>query len=421
MEPDDLFEDIVEMSRLERMISDLGVGGKIDKSIMSAAAKAVEKEMDKSKPFSPSGFAEEKKQAEERAKARAEEAAKLRAETELKEKMEKDRIEALKLIELQKGYFGELVSRDDVLEEHTNFIPTIDPTYHFQPVTEEICYNLHSRKPILLIGHTGTGKTSLAEQVAARIGQPTIRANMNGQTSISDFVGFWGVKGAETYWVDGVLPFAMQKGLWLIVDELDCADAPILTVLNAVLERNGKLVLKEKGHEVITPHKNFRIIATANAAGRMAEYRSLYQGTNIMNEAFMDRFKCYVIDYMPDALEKKVLKAAYPALSEMLCHKLVELANNVRKAFLQETVQCTFSTRRLLDWAEDIVYFQSKKMKKPISKAAESTIFSKISKEDAAAIEGFMKRLIGPEDVAEHSVSFHDGEAPKKRMSFKDS
>lgn len=375
-----------------------------------------------SKSWSPTRSAEERLAAEEAEKLKLELEAKKAAEAALKVKLERERKEAQRLAKLQEGYFGELVARDDVLDMHKDFIPKLDEAYHFQPITEEVCHDLAKKKPILLIGHTGTGKTSMAEQIASRLGQPTIRANMNGQTTISDFVGFWGVKGSETYWVDGVLPFAMKNGFWLIVDELDFADAPILSVLNAVLERNGKLVLKEKGHEVIIPHPSFRLVATANACGRMAEYRSLYQGTNIMNEAFMDRFKCYIVDYMPEALEKKVIKASYPELSEGLCSKLVDTANSVRKAFLQETVQCTFSTRRLLDWAEAIVHFQDKKAKKPVAKAAESTIFSKISKEDAAALEGFMKRLIGPEDVAsvDPSLSIHDGEAPKKKMSFKD-
>lgn len=378
------------------------------------------------KPWSPTRSSEDRVRAEEAEKTRVELEAKRAAEAALKVKLERERKEAQRLAELQEGYFGELTYRDDVLDLHKDFIPKLDRAYHFQPMTEEVCHDLFKRKPLLLIGHTGTGKTSMAEQIAARLGQPTIRANMNGQTTISDFVGFWGVRGAETYWVDGVLPFAMKNGFWLIVDELDFADAPILSVLNAVLERNGKLVLKEKGHEVIIPHPHFRLIATANACGRMAEYRSLYQGTNIMNEAFMDRFKCYIVDYMPEALEKKVLKASYPELSEQLCSKLVDLASSVRKAFVQEAVQCTFSTRRLLDWAEAIVHFQHKKAKKPVAKAAESTIFSKISKEDAAALEGFMKRLIGPEDVPDpiggsyENVTLHDGDAPKKKMSFKD-
>lgn len=70
-----------------------------------------------------------------------------------------------------------------------------------------------------------------------------LHSNMNRQTTIGDFVGFWTVKGSETQWVDGVLPLAMRAGHWLVIDEIDFAEPAIL----AVLEPGGRLLLKEKG------------------------------------------------------------------------------------------------------------------------------------------------------------------------------
>jgi cobaltochelatase CobS len=216
---------------------------------------------------------------------------------------------------------------------------------------------------------------------------------MNGQTSISDFTGFWAVKAGETYWVDGVLPHAMKNGLWLIIDELDFAEAPILSVLNSVLESNGTLMLKEKGNEVVRAHKNFRIFATANAIGQYAEFRGLYQGTNIMNEAFLDRWRCYVIEYLPSDIEAKVLAAAVPRMTETIAKELVKVAAMARQAFINEELQCTFSTRRLLDWAEQTIHFHKLGEQAPF-KAAESTIFSKISRENGTVVKGFMSRIL---------------------------
>lgn len=313
-----------------------------------------------------------------------------------------------------------LTIREDLSEEEQLLVPLLDEGYHFQNITERVCYDIIRSKPVLLIGHTGTGKTSLIEQLAARINQPTIRANMNGQTSISDFVGQWGVKGQETYWIDGILAYAMRMGLWLIVDELDFAEAAILSVLNAVLERNGKLVLKERGNEVVAPHRDFRIIATANAAGQMMDHRAMYQGTNIMNEAFLDRFKCYIIDYMSEAVECKVIKSKVPTLPNTLVSKIVSVAHTIRHAFNKEEVQCTFSTRRLLDWAEDIAFLKEKEIKNYIFEAAEGTIFAKISTDDRDIIKGLMQRALG--DVEEDFVLEEVEEKPiktTKKMSFK--
>ena len=153
----------------------------------------------------------------------------------------------------------------------------------------------------MLIGHTGAGKTSLIEQVAARAQHGVVRSNMNGQTTVGDFVGFWTVKGGETMWVDGVLPTAMREGLWLIVDEIDFAEPSILAALTAVLEPHGRLTLKEKGNEVVAPHPAFRLFATANAVGAMSQFRHLYQGANLMNEAFLDRWRVYLLDYLSPA------------------------------------------------------------------------------------------------------------------------
>ena len=115
-------------------------------------------------------------------------------------------------------------------------VPRVNPAYLFSERFNDIVEDIVENKRVMLIGHTGAGKTSLIEQVAARAGHGVVRSNMNGQTTVGDFVGFWTVKGGETLWVDGVLPTAMREGLWLIVDEIDFAEPSILAALTAVLE-----------------------------------------------------------------------------------------------------------------------------------------------------------------------------------------
>jgi len=267
-------------------------------------------------------------------------------------------------------------------------VPKATPHYYFAPHTDNVCKDILEKKAVMLIGHTGTGKTSLITQIAARLNQPLLRVNMNGQTSVGDFVGLWTVKGGETVWVDGVLPLAMRMGYWLIVDEVSVAEAPNLSVLQSVLESSdGTLTLKEKGHEVIVPHENFRIFSTDNAAGSMSRFRHLYQGTNILNEAFLDRWRVYKIGYLPAAEEAKVLAASIPT-SEKAAQVLVRVANALRDGFEREELAQTFSLRRLIDWGQMIV------RTKNALEAAECTIFSKVSKEDAEVIKGVISNII---------------------------
>lgn len=280
-------------------------------------------------------------------------------------------------------------------------VPSIDKAYEFQDeLTKRVLLTVQKAKPVLLIGHTGTGKTSLVQQLAARINQPTVRVNLNQQTTYADFIGQWTVVAGEMVWVDGVLPHAMKNGYWLIIDEIDYGEPNILCSLNSVLEKVPSLTLKEKNKEAVAVDPNFRIFGTGNACGAMKEWRHLYQGTNLMNEAWLDRWTVFKIDYLSEEAETRVLTNSVEKLSAGVAKELVKIANMVRKAFIEETVGCTFSTRRLLDWSEATISEvilsgtdRAKKGEAPI-RAAEYTVFNKISREDTMAIDGMMRRVL---------------------------
>ena len=292
----------------------------------------------------------------------------------------------------------EFPKRTGLSEELKLQIPKANPVYRMQPMAETVAFDISKSNPVALSGHCGTGKTSLIYQMAALTGNPVIRVNTNQQTSIADFVGTWVVKATETgttmEWIDGALPYAMRHGCWLIIDEIDYAEPAILSALNAVLEPARTLMLKQKGNESIVAHEDFRIFATGNTLGQMAEYRSLYQGTSIMNEAFVDRWRLHIVDYLPTELEVEVLTASVQGMTAPTARNMVKVAACVRKAFLEETGQSTFSTRRLIDWGEMMVHFARKKLARNAPmKAAESTVLSKISREDATAFTGYVQRV----------------------------
>ncbi|RDV00608.1 AAA family ATPase [Trinickia dinghuensis] len=272
-------------------------------------------------------------------------------------------------------------------------VPEENPAYLFAARSDDILRDVVENRRLLLIGHTGTGKTSLIEQIAAHTHQGVLRSNMNGQTTVGDFVGFWTVKGGETIWIDGVLPTAMREGLWLIVDEVDFAEPAILAVLTAVLEPGGRLLLKEKGNEIVAPHPSFRLFATANAVGSMGQYRHLYQGANVMNEAFLDRWRVYRIDYLSREDEAQVLRRTFgPRISEAMARTLASIAAECREAFMREDLAGAFSTRRLLDWTALML-----RTKDPET-AAGPTIYSKVSAEDARLIRSIIEHHIGVEE-----------------------
>jgi len=268
------------------------------------------------------------------------------------------------------------------------WVPAINPAFLFSASAHDVLNDIVENRRIMLIGHTGSGKTSLIEQIAARSQHGVLRANMNGQTTVGDFVGFWTVKGGETLWIDGVLPTAMRLGLWLIIDEIDFAEPAILAILTAVLEPGGRLMIKEKGNEVLAPHPAFRLFATANAAGTMSRFRHLYQGANLLNEAFLDRWRVYQIDYLSPAEEANVLVQTLPLLTRAMADTLAAIAADCRAAFLREDISNTFSTRRLLDWAELMLRNGDP------DRAAAPVIYSKLSDDDAAVVRGIIRHYI---------------------------
>ena len=274
------------------------------------------------------------------------------------------------------------------VEGNFDNVPEINSAYHFPKETFDVLADIKENIKVFLTGHTGAGKSSLIEQIAARINQPTIRINMTADTSTFDFIGNQMLENGNMLWVDGPLTKAMREGHWLIIDELDCASASILALLNPVLEDNGKLFLKENRNEVVKPHKNFRLFATGNSVGAMEEFRYLYPGTNPMNEALKDRWRIYLMEYLPQDIEIKVLIASIPGLDKKSAGVMVGAANSIRDSFIKKDLSCSMSTRRLIDWAK--MYMRHKDLKM----AAERSFYSKVLLQDRNVIEELLNASI---------------------------
>ena len=54
---------------------------------------------------------------------------------------------------------------------------------------QQICVCINSQEPMLLVGETGCGKTTVIQYIAELVGQELVVLNMNEQTQCSDLVG----------------------------------------------------------------------------------------------------------------------------------------------------------------------------------------------------------------------------------------
>jgi cobaltochelatase CobS len=287
-------------------------------------------------------------------------------------------------------------------DEDKPFVPVHDDDWQIGPVVmdiwEAMAVAIESGENSLLVGPTGCGKSQGAEQLGSICGQPVFRLGCHGQITTEDFLGRVEVAidpetGMNfTKWIDGILPRAMRRGWWLLLDELDAAPPNVMFVLQGVLENEHKLVLPQNGGEVVEPHPDFRFIATANTLGRGDE-TGLYAGTFVLNEAFLDRFGvCVACDYPEPETEANILavKAGIPRGD---ARRMVECAVRVREALSNGDCYCTFSTRRLVAWATKSVKFGGDR--DAVRKAAKLTVTNKLGNGDKEFVESVIQRHFG--------------------------
>ncbi len=270
-------------------------------------------------------------------------------------------------------------------------VPTLIDGYVDMPWMKILEDSVEHNDRTLLVGHCGVGKTSAIEQLGARENYEVRKVNLNGQTTISDLIGQWIAKGGETIWIDGILPDAMKKGQWIIFDEIDFALPEILAVLHGVLEGDeSHLILAEKDGEVVRAEKGFRVFGTANTIGADAEDRGLYQGTVVMNEAFLDRWSTVLkIGWPPAEIEASILMKRVPALPMSMAVLIVRIAGEIRESFAKRDIYTTFSPRKCLQLADKCLRYGD------IEKAATVTVFNKLGDEDRTVVQGIFQRYIG--------------------------
>ena len=197
--------------------------------------------------------------------------------------------------------------------------------------------------PTFITGLSGNGKTFSVEQACAQLGRELIRVNITIETDEDDLIGGFRLVDGNTAWHNGPVIEALERGAILLLDEIDLASNKILC-LQSILE--GKGVFLKKIGKWVKPAAGFNVIATANTKGKGSD-DGRFIGTNVLNEAFLERFPVtFEQDYPTAKIEQKILDkiSDNTEFNKRLC----DWADIIRKTFFDGGIEEIISTRRLV-------------------------------------------------------------------------
>ena len=214
--------------------------------------------------------------------------------------------------------------------------------------------------PVFITGLSGNGKTMGVTQACAEAKRELIRVNITIETDEDDLLGGYRLKDGQTVWQNGPVIEAMERGAILLLDEVDLASNKIMC-LQPILEGSGVFV--KKINKFVKPAQGFNVIATANTKGQGSD-DGKFIGTNVLNEAFLERFPVTFEQTYPSvAIEKKILNNTLKASGKSdvkFVDKLTTWADVIRKTYFDGGVDEIISTRRLVHITQAYAIFDNK-------------------------------------------------------------
>jgi len=286
-------------------------------------------------------------------------------------------------------------------EPYLKELSTADEDYfYYPPQAKHLQSLIMQRQPVLTWGDAGCGKTSTVKRLAVdALGAQPVEMSLNGETSLDEFLGSYHMKSGDTVRYNGAALKAMVEKQPLIINELDVAVPEVLFCLQKVLERGEALFPQfcdEYGEPLsVNPWadhsdgrpSSFTVLATANTMGR-GDASGMYRGTNLLNEAFLDRFWIFNFDYPPADEEAKILVKRV-GVSTLQARCIAQVADLARRAFREgQQLGSSFSIRKSLRWAEAVARLDCN-----MKEGFQLAVMEAASPEDRAVLEEIYQRV----------------------------
>jgi MoxR-like ATPase len=204
------------------------------------------------------------------------------------------------------------------------------------------------QRPLLLKGEPGTGKTLLAEEVAAALGMPLlqwhIKSSTKAQQGLYEYdavsrlrdsqLGEERVKDIQHYIVKGVLwqAFTAERPVALLIDEIDKADIEFPNDLLRELDRMEFYVYETR--ELVKAKQRPLVFITSNNEKELPD-------------AFLRRCFFHYIQFPDEATMQQIVDVHFPNLKSDLLAAALKAFYQVRNL---PGLKKKPSTSELLDW-----------------------------------------------------------------------
>ncbi|MEX2380312.1 MAG: CbbQ/NirQ/NorQ/GpvN family protein [Vicingaceae bacterium] len=230
------------------------------------------------------------------------------------------------------------------METLVNQIKSVNRSPYYLETEKESTVFRHAfenKIPFLIKGPTGTGKSRFVSFMAHQINQPLITISCHEETSATDLIGRYIIRGTETVWQDGPMTKAVKEGAILYLDEVAEARADIIVAIHSLTDHRRELYIDKLG-TTIKAHEDFMLVASFNP-GYQKGFKELKPSTR-------QRFIAMSFNY-PNAKQEEEIIINESGIDQTNAKKLVAIGHKIRNLTelgLTETV----STRLLVDAAK---------------------------------------------------------------------